>query len=166
MTVQADEYGKIFAERLGKGAFLTTSDGTKANTMTVSWGNLGIMWGSPIVTIMVRQTRFSKENLDKVKAFTLSIPRDDSFQKALALCGSRSGRDMNKFAAAGIGTKAPQTGIVPVISSGPFLHFECTVAYERLMDTQALTEELRDKWYGSDAPHTIYVGTVHAVYTD
>jgi flavin reductase (DIM6/NTAB) family NADH-FMN oxidoreductase RutF len=164
MTVEAAEYGKIFMDRLGSGAFLTTSDGTKANTMTVSWGNLGIMWKSPIVTVMVRQTRYSKENLNKVKAFTLSVPMDDTYAAALAICGSKSGRDTDKYAATGLTTAAPQTGIVPVIAGAGLLHFECTVVYERLMDVSALSDDLQTAWYGKDTAHTIYVGKINAVY--
>lgn len=162
--MQPSEYGKIFNERLGKGAFLNTGDAQHANTMTVSWGNMGIMWGAPIVTVMVRQTRYSKENLNTLKAFTLSVPMDDSFKEALAVCGSKSGRDLDKYAAAGLTTAAPQTGVVPVIAGGPFLQIECEIVYERLMDTDCLAADLKEKWYSKDTDHTIYIGKINAVY--
>lgn len=162
--IQASEYGKIFNDRLNKGAFLNTSNGQKANTMTVSWGSIGIMWGAPTVTIMVRQTRYSKENLNTIKAFTLSVPMDDSYQDALALCGSKSGRDIDKYAAAGITPQAPKTGIVPVIGGGPFLQIECSVVYERNMDLACLNPAERKTWYG-DTEHTFYIGKINAVYT-
>ena len=164
--LEAKEYAKIFADRIAKGAFLTTCDGQKSDTMTIGWGCVGYMWAIPTVTVMVRQTRLTKENLNQVKSFTISVPVDDSYKDAIALCGTKSGRDLDKFAAAGLKCKASKAGTTPVIDGKGLLQLECTVLYERLMDVDALAPELKDKWYRGDTEHTIYVAKITDAYLD
>ena len=149
--LEAKEYAKIFADRIAKGAFLTTCDGQKADTMTIGWGSVGYMWAIPTVT---------------VKSFTISVPVDDSYKDAIALCGTKSGRDLDKFAAAGLKCKASKAGTTPVIDGKGLLQLECTVLYERLMDVDALAPELKDKWYTGDTEHTIYVAKITDAYLD
>ena len=149
--LEAKEYAKIFADRIAKGAFLTTCDGQKADTMTIGWGSVGYMWAIPTVTVI---------------SFTISVPVDDSYKDAIALCGTKSGRDLDKFAAAGLKCKASKAGTTPVIDGKGLLQLECTVLYERLMDVDALAPELKDKWYTGDTEHTIYVAKITDAYLD
>lgn len=164
--LEAEKYAAIFASRIQKGAFLTTCDGQKANTMTIGWGSIGVMWAKPTVTVMVRQSRFTKENLNKVKHFTISVPVDDSYKDAIALCGSKSGRDIDKFAAAGLNVKAAKNGSTPVIDGKGLLQLECDVVYERRIDTAALAPELTEKWYPDDDDHTYYIAIITDAYLD
>ena len=89
--LKPEEYSKIFAEQLPKGVFLTSSDGKQANSMAISWGSVGVMWGIPSVIVMVRETRFTKGILDAGLGFTVSLPLDNTFAKAVAICGTKSG---------------------------------------------------------------------------
>ena len=62
-----------------KGWFLLTGGdfSAKWNTMTVSWGFAGTMWGRPVVAVVVRPTRYTREFLDARAEFTLSaFPRN------------------------------------------------------------------------------------------
>ena len=53
-------------DKIGKQWMLITSgDEDKANTMTASWGGVGVLWGSDVVYIFVRQSRYTKEFIDK-----------------------------------------------------------------------------------------------------
>lgn len=170
--LKPEEYSKIFAEQLPKGVFLTSSDGKQANSMAISWGSVGVMWGIPSVIVMVRETRFTKGILDAGLGFTVSLPLDNTFAKAVAICGTKSGRDMDKYAAAGISTKAPQTGTVPVIAGGPMLHLECDLIFHQLMDKSVVTPDITYDWYGGNpanshfgtSDHTMYIGRINAAY--
>ena len=71
-------------------ALVTAGDETGCNTMTVSWGNMGIMWNKNIVTVFIRPQRYTKEFLDRFDNFTLSF-YEESSREALKLCGSKSG---------------------------------------------------------------------------
>jgi len=90
-----------FLDRVGKGAFLTTAANGKVNTMTIGWASLGMIWATPVLTAMVRPSRFTHELLDASMEFTVTLPNED-LSAALGLCGSTSGRSGDKLAAAGL----------------------------------------------------------------
>ena len=81
---------------------ITAGDEKKSNTMTASWGGLGIMWGKNVATAYIRPNRYTKEFVDQTDHFTLSfLPEEE--RKALNYCGTVSGRDVeDKWAAAGL----------------------------------------------------------------
>ena len=71
---------------IGKDWFLITAGTEKeCNTMTASWGGLGVIWGKPSATAYIRQSRYTKEFVDREELFTLSV-FDESFRPALNLC--------------------------------------------------------------------------------
>ena len=53
---------------------VTAGDKDSSNTMTASWGGVGIMWGKPVATVYIRPQRYTKEFIDKNEYFTLSFP--------------------------------------------------------------------------------------------
>ena len=81
---------------------ITAGDSMKSNTMTASWGGVGIMWGKPVVTAYIRPQRYTKEFVDGNDRFTISfLPEDE--REALNICGSVSGRDAaDKWEQAGL----------------------------------------------------------------
>lgn len=107
--VSFEKYAPQVIQTLPKGAFLTVSHAGRDNTMTIGWGNIGVIWNKPIFTVLVRPSRFTFGLLEASGEFTVSVPLTD-MSKALALCGSKSGRDMDKFAAAAL-QKLPGTKI-------------------------------------------------------
>lgn len=44
-------------------ALVSAGDKTKANTMTVSWGGTGVLWGKNVVYIFIRDSRYTKDLL-------------------------------------------------------------------------------------------------------
>lgn len=84
-------------------ALVTGKSGDKINAMTLSWGEIGSLWGHssgmPVVTIYVRPQRFSKILLDQEEYFTLCF--FDNKKKELAYLGSHSGRNEDKIAKIG-----------------------------------------------------------------
>ena len=81
---------------LGKEWMLASAGNEKdgCNTMTVSWGHLGCMWGhnDPTAVIYLRPSRYTKTFVDKEDYFTLCV-MDKSFKKQMAYLGTVSGRD-------------------------------------------------------------------------
>ena len=102
-TYHADAQQKL--DLMKKGAFLTTAFGGKVNTMVIGWGSIGYMWRLPILTALVRQNRFTHGLLEKTGQFTVTFPTQD-LPEALQICGTKSGRNMDKLAACGL-TVAP-----------------------------------------------------------
>jgi len=82
-------------------ALVTAGTPEKFNTMTVSWGAMGIMWNKPVAVIFLRPQRYTKEFVDNEDLFTLSFyPKE--YKKALGLLGSKSGREGDKVAESGL----------------------------------------------------------------
>lgn len=42
-------------------ALLTAGSKEKANTMTISWGGVGVLWGKNVAFVFVRDSRYTKE---------------------------------------------------------------------------------------------------------
>lgn len=162
--VSYDEYASKVLEILPKGAFLTTAYGKKTNSMTIGWGTIGIMWSKPVFMVMVRPSRFTYELLEKSNEFTVSIPLKD-MQQALNICGSKSGRNIDKLALAGLSTQPGEKINTPVIA-GAGLHYECKVVYKRAMLPNALTPQTLQACYPNEDYHILYMGEIVATYLD
>lgn len=100
--IQAEKIpGNIF-DRIGNQWMLVTAgDQTKFNTMTASWGGVGVLWSRPVAFCFIRPQRYTYEFIEKQDGFTLSF-FDGGQKEALNLCGSRSGREVDKAKAAGL----------------------------------------------------------------
>lgn len=81
--IQVWNYAEEILSNLQKGVLLTTKAGEKVNTMTISWGTLGIEWAKPIFTVLVRENRYTKQLLDQNPEFTISIPYGEYDKKIL-----------------------------------------------------------------------------------
>jgi len=162
--VAYNDYAKELTQIVSKGAFLTTEVDGAVNTMTIAWGTVGFMWGKPVFMAMVRPSRFTYECLEKSGQFTVSIPFKD-MSKALGICGSQSGRDTDKLAAANLTTVPGKKISTPVIADCG-LHYECKVVYKQEMVAELLAADLQEKWYASGNYHTLFYGEILATYID
>lgn len=82
---------------IGKDWMLITAekDG-KANTMTASWGGLGVIWGKNVASVYIRYSRYTKEFVDGADSFSICVlPK--KYAKELSYCGTVSGRDEDKI---------------------------------------------------------------------
>jgi flavin reductase (DIM6/NTAB) family NADH-FMN oxidoreductase RutF len=71
------------------------------NTMTASWGGMGVLWNKNVVFCVIRPGRHTFGFMEKNDTFSLSF-FDDAWRDALNLCGTESGRDIDKAAATGL----------------------------------------------------------------
>ena len=86
----------IFAQFDKKWALLTAGGKEKFNTMTISWGGLGTLWGKPVATVYVRESRYTHEFMDREDYFTVSF-YPESCRRTLGVLGSKSGRDRSRL---------------------------------------------------------------------
>ena len=80
---------------------ITAGNEEKCNTMTASWGAMGVMWGKNAVTVYIRPQRYTKEFVDREDTFTISVLGKD-YRKALNYCGTVSGKGSDKIKDAGL----------------------------------------------------------------
>lgn len=162
-----DYAGKIL-DQTGKGILLTTKADGKVNTMAIGWGTLGIEWGKPIYTVFVRQSRHSKTLLDKNGEFTINVPLESIDKNIIAVCGTKSGRDLDKISQLGLTLEDPETISVPGIKELP-LTLECKVIYRQDQVLQAIDPDSRNRYYAAGTAneadyHTAYYGLITAAY--
>ena len=148
-----------FLKQLEKGAFLTTQYGGENNVMTIGWAQIGIIWRKPIMTVLVRKSRYTKPLLDGAKEFTVSVPLNCDKQKELAHCGTVSGKDENKFDTQKLTLLESEKINTPCINI-PGLHYECMVLYQNEIKPQELDEIVNDTWYQDGDIHTIYFAEI------
>ncbi len=136
---------------------ITAGNENKFNTMTASWGSLGVFWGKNSATIYVRQSRYTKEFIDSNDTFTLSFFSED-YKKALGICGSLSGRDVNKV------EKANLTPVFDEISPY-FKEAKMTMICKKMYHTDielANFDETKfnETMYPDKDYHTIYIAEI------
>ncbi len=162
-----DYAGKIL-EQTGKGVLLTTKADGKVNTMTIGWGTLGIEWGKPLCNVFVRQSRHTKSMLDKNGEFTINVPMGEFDKNILSVCGTKSGRDLDKIAHLGLTLEEGQTVSVPGIKELP-LTLECKVIYKQDQELSAIDRQSFERYYAPGTAnegdfHTAYYGLITAAY--
>lgn len=152
---------------LKTGVLLTTKAGGKVNTMTISWGKLGIEWGKPIFTVFVRDSRYTKELIDSNPEFTINIPCSNLDPKILGICGSKSGRDIDKIEQLGLTLEPSNLISVPAIKELP-LTLECKVIYKQKQVFESIQPEYQKTFYplenNNHNIHTAYYGEIVDAY--
>lgn len=142
-------------QMIGKDWMLVTAqkDG-KANTMTASWGGLGVMWGKNVAFIVIRPQRYTKEFIDGSDTLSLSF-YDESFRKQLSYLGAVSGRDEDKIAKAGL--TLTHDGETPYFEEADIVLL-CKKLYAQKYDPACFIEDGIDaRWYSEKDYHTMYI---------
>ena len=155
-----DEIRKITG-RVEEGAFLVVQGKEQVNVMTIGWALWGVVWRRPTMMVAVRTSRFTHKLIEQADSFTVTFPGDDR-KKELTLCGSKSGRDMDKFKECGFST-APSRKISTPVLNIPGYHFECRILYKTPMDPKVLSPDLGSIYPAKDY-HTLYFGEILASY--
>ena len=162
--IDALAYSDEIAQALKKGVFLTTKNGDKINSMVIGWGHIGRIWERSVFVAYVRDRRYTREMLDANPEFTVNVPVNGFDRSAFAVCGTKSGRDMDKIAEAGLTPVEPEVISVPGLREFP-LTLECRVIYREEQDASRLPEEIREKFYSIEpSEHIAYFGEIKAAY--
>jgi flavin reductase (DIM6/NTAB) family NADH-FMN oxidoreductase RutF len=148
-------------EKIKKGAFLTVQAGDRLNTMTIGWATLGFCWQKPVFMVAVRDSRHTFSIIEDAADFTVSVPSGD-MKKEIMFCGTKSGRDMDKFAQCGIKTIPARQVISPIIDI-PGFHFECRIVFKSAMDPVHLVPDY-ERLYPEKDYHTLYFGEILSTY--
>ena len=143
-------------------ALLTAGTKDNFNTMTVSWGGIGELWGKDVCFVFVRPQRYTYEFMEKNDYFSLSFFGGE-YKKELGICCSKSGRDIDKMA---------ETGFLPV-------DFENAVGYEQAkgnvvlkklayqdMKPDGFIDESIMNNYANNDFHRVYVGEIVKVVVE
>lgn len=135
---------------------VTAGQPEKFNTMTANWGGTGYLWNKPVAFIFIRPERYTFQFLEQNDLFTLSF-LGEAHKEVHKICGSQSGRDLDKVKA---------TGLQPVVTPEGAITFEqarltlvCKKLYaDTIRPEKFLVPGITEKWY--DEAH----GGFHQMY--
>ena len=170
--IRVTDFAQEITEALPKGILLNSKH-EKFNSMVIGWGGLGTVWGKPTFTVYVREHRYTKAQLDATGEFSVSIPVNGVIPEIAKVCGTQSGRDVEKETAAHLTLEAPEVIHVPGIREYP-LTLECRVLYSQKQDLDRIPADIRARMYPQDVDgpycmanrdaHTAYIGEIVAAY--
>ncbi|PAB60457.1 flavin reductase family protein [Anaeromicrobium sediminis] len=139
----------------------------KSNPMTIAWGSIMYAWNRPLFVAMVRSSRYTYKHMEENNDFTVNFLSKD-YKEALGFCGSKSGRDFDKW---------KETGLTPIdgkfvngtVIDEAFINMECRTVYKDEMDLNALEESIIKLKYDTDkndqnVEHTFYFGEIMGMY--
>jgi len=149
--------------RLAHPGLLLVSQGQDGipNAMAIGWGTVGIIWGKRIFTVLVRPSRYTFSRLAQSDSFTVNVPCP-ALYSAVEFCGSRSGRDVDKFAECNLTAEASQTIATPGIGESPVI-YECRIRHTTDVINASLDPQIVASAYPSGNFHRIYHGEILAV---
>ena len=101
--------------------------------------------------------RSTKEFVDREEYFTLSFFGEES-RKALQLCGSKSGRDIDKVKECGFTVRTAECG-APYFEEAELV-LVCRKRFAQPMDPACIPQEIKTKWYPQEDYHTLYIGEI------
>ena len=144
-----DEFGNQWA-------LVTAGSMAEHNSMTVSWGGVGCLWGKQVATVYIRPNRHTYGYFEANEYFTVSFYPADCKQ-ALGIMGKRSGRDCDKDAEAGL-TAVPCGETVTYAEARRTLL--CRKLFAQDMNPENFTPEVIQRYYGTDPAHKMYIGEI------
>ena len=147
-----------FFRKIGKEWMLITAgDKDKFNTMTASWGGIGVIWGVTASFCFIRQSRYTHQFISDNDYYTLSF-FGGKMMEELTYCGKNSGRDVNKI---------QETGLLPVFDEqAPYFEQAELVLICQKMYSQSMTPEnfadktIVDKMYSDSDWHDMFIGKI------
>lgn len=140
---------------------ITSGNRNIFNTMTASWGSLGVMWGKNVAFTFIRPQRYTKQFIDSNDKFSICF-FNQNYKKILSYLGTTSGRYENKI---------KKSGLTPIFLDNIPCFYQadliliCKKMYKQDLKPEFfLDNSLDSKWYPSKDYHSMYVSEIEKVY--
>lgn len=145
-----------------KWMLVAAGDREKFNMMTASWGSMGFLWNKPVVMVFVRPQRYTFEFTEKCDMFTLTF-FDERYRQALNVCGSVSGKEVDKVKESELTPYFTETG--NPASEEASLVLECRKLYTDFLEEEAFVDrKIVDAQYKEKDFHKVYVAEIVNVW--
>lgn len=149
--------GDFFTKLKKEWMLITAGEKDNLNTMTASWGGIGVLWNKNVSFVFIRKSRYTLEFVDNNEYYSLSL-FNGNMMKELLFCGRNSGRDTDKI---------KETGLIPVFQNkAPFFEQANIVLICKKLYKQAMTpdsfidKEIISQQYSDDDWHEVFVGEI------
>lgn len=136
---------------------ITAENDKKVNTMTASWGGLGVFCNKDVAFTFIRPQRYTKEFVDNSDTFSISV-FPDKYRNELSYLGKVSGRDENKIEKANLTVKHKNG--TPYFEEANLVLICNKMCATDLSADSFIQKELCDKFFASDDFHTLYISEI------
>ncbi|MBQ3553134.1 MAG: flavin reductase [Clostridia bacterium] len=160
--IKAESIEKTPFELIGKDWMLITAqkkDGS-INTMTASWGGLGVLWNKNVAFVVIRPQRYTKEFVDEAETLSLSF-FDEEYKKQLGYLGKVSGRDEDKIKNSGLTVANNETA--PYFAEAKTVLLCKKLFVQEMQKDAFLDEAIINNWYPGEDYHILYVAEIEKV---
>lgn len=140
----------------------STKKSGQSNVMVIGWAAVGMMWAKPTFIVMVRPSRYTYEFIEEARAFSVNVPTE-AMRPWVQMCGTHSGRELDKFAAGPVHTGMGQHVPVVTIDECPMV-YECQVRYVNDLIPANLDPEFEARAYPAQDYHRFYFGEILGAY--
>ena len=156
----------IFQETLGKldGNGILLVAGDPPNPMTIGWATIGHIWNKQIMTVLVRPVRHTFNLMETVKDFSVCVLHDQ-YRKELNICGTKSGRNINKVETCKFTVEKCFKAESFFIADAS-IHFECRIVHKHFLDPTTLDPGINKRYYPLKDYHMVYYGEILGIYSD
>lgn len=141
---------------------ITAGNQEKINTMTASWGGVGVLWGENVATAYIRPQRYTKKFVDQNECFSLSF--FNGYKKELGYLGRVSGKDTDKIN--DVHFHPIFLDNVPTFQEAHLVFIVEKLYMDDIKPEQFINHELEAKCYPNKDYHTMYIGKIKKVYVN
>jgi len=153
-------FDKLCEALEGAGAFLVVADKkSRVNIMTVGWAQAGFIWGTRLLSVLVRPSRHTHALLSHASHFSVCVPPAGAMKKELAYCGTKSGREYDKARACGLMLREGEVKDMKYIE-GSALVYQCELFGSAGLETVNLPAAVKERYYPDGDVHTLYFGKI------
>lgn len=135
---------------------ITAGNEEKTNTMTASWGNMGIMWNKDITICYIRPQRYTLEFIEREEYYSLCFFGEEK-RDALKVCGSVSGRDRDKITECGLTTVFDKEA--PYFAEAELVLI-CKKVYSDVIRPEGFIDASIEKNYAAGDYHKVFMGEI------
>jgi flavin reductase (DIM6/NTAB) family NADH-FMN oxidoreductase RutF len=133
----------------------STKASGESNVMTIGWGTVGTVWSKAVFIVLVRPSRYTYEFIEDSGVFTVNVPTED-LRRWVTICGTRSGRDIDKFGDYEMSISPANTVDTVAIDACPLVYHDLVPAH--------LAPEIEAGSYGGSDYHRVYYGEIRGCY--
>ena len=154
---------EIFSVFRRQPPLLTAGDRESCNTMTIGWCQLGRLWSIPVCTVYVRPERYTYQFMESHDYFTVSVLPASHKQTTMQLCGTKSGREVDKVKACGL-TLCYGAGDAPFFDEAEWV-LVCKKVYVQDLEPACMKDGTQiQRYYEGQGWHRAYTGEVVEAY--
>ncbi len=131
------------------------------NTMTASWGGLGVLWNKKVGFCVIRPQRFTRQFVEQAGTFSFSF-FGGQYRNALEFCGSKSGRTVNKAEACGLTPVELSPGTISFAEAR--LVLACRKIYYQDLEPAHFLDSSIELLYPQKDYHRMYIGEIQQAW--